>query len=401
MYPSYTIKPEQIHIVIEAEKALRAASEAYYNGTPVMSDEDYDTLWQNHKRAREKRPGDPFWHTSILNEVGAPPASDSGFRKVAHLSPMLSLDNAMTLEDLTSPELVKWHADICAATGPDTVVTLEPKVDGLALRLTYLAGKLARAVTRGDGTTGDDVTANVVAAQLVPLCLPDQISVEVNGEVFMDFATFGDLNVRMKEAGEEEYANPRNAAAGSLRLHDLNKVADRGLRFLAHGVLGGGFADHEASLGYLDNAGMSVVPWMVSTASAEWEVKDLRGLIEKRMGPDLYPIDGIVFKVTDFAKRMILGSTSRAPRWAVALKFRQERAVTTLLGITVQVGRSGALTPVAELEPVWVDGSTISRATLHNEDYINKLGLYVGAKVVIEKAGAIVPQVLGLAHGET
>jgi DNA ligase (NAD+) len=385
---------------IEAREAkLRMWAEAYYNGTPMVPDSEFDNEMANHRDDREATPG-LFEGETILDLVGSPPAADSGFRKVAHLSPMLSLDNAVTAEDLTSPELVKWHADICAAVGPDTILTIEPKVDGAALRLTYLNGELARAVTRGDGTTGDDVLANVMAANLVPLQLQDQISLEVNGEVFMDFKTFARLNFEQREAGEKEYANPRNAASGAMQLHDPEAVARRGLRFIAHGVLGGGYEDHESALGYLDYCGMEVVPWMTSTAGTEWAVGDLRGLLEERMGDNPYPIDGAVFKVNDYGKRMTLGSTSRAPRWAVALKFLQDKITPELLGITVQVGRTGALTPVAELEPTWVDGSTISRATLHNEDQAARLGIQIGDHVIVAKAGAIIPEVLGSVEHE-
>ncbi len=241
-------------------------------------------------------------------------------------------------------------------------------------------------------SSGDDVSANVAAARLVPMSIPRNVNMEVNGEVFMDFATFERLNAELVAKGEEPYTNPRNAAAGALRLRDPEESAKRGLRFIPHGVVGGMFTEHSTAMTFLASNGFECLQVVGMIASER--IKSISAL-RKTAAEDLgYPIDGLVFKLDDRRLCAHLGCTSRAPRWAIALKFQQEKVVTKLKYITVQVGRSGILCPVGELHPVWVDGSTVSRVTLHNEDQIRRLGLCVGDDVEIRKAGAVIPQLV-------
>ena len=373
------------------EDLLRHANEAYHNGTPIIPDIEYDWLWRNHQADRANL-AIHFPKDTILDKVGAAPDKASGFQKVKHTTPMLSLDNVFEDEEDGCAALNDWLAGI-EAVEPEAVVMIEPKIDGLSLRLTYAGGLLMRAVSRGSGEEGDDLSANVTAARLVPLSIPRQVDMEVNGEVFMDFATFERLNAALAAKGEAPYSNPRNAAAGALRLHDPAECAKRGLRFMPHGVVGGMFTEHATAMTFLarngfeclEEVGMMIGERIKSIAAT-------RRMVAADLG---YPIDGLVFKLDDRRIRDQLGSTSRAPRWAIALKFQQEKVVTKLKAITVQVGRTGTLCPVGELHPVWVDGSTISRATLHNEDQVRRLGLCVGDDVEIRKAGAVIPQLVG------
>jgi DNA ligase (NAD+) len=384
-----------IHNVAEAEQQLRAANEAYHNGQPSMSDAAYDELWRAHEDARSARPGDACWNDTILDKVGAAPRPQSGFAKVKHSVKMESLDNVFAGADGSIAELTKWMAKLDVE--PGCVLVAEPKVDGLAVRLTYLRGMLTRAVTRGDGDTGDDVTANVLAAKLVSRTAGHD-DVELNGEVFMTFADFEALNARQKAAGEEVYSNPRNAAAGILRRKDMAKVAGQGLSFLAHGVASGAVADnYQDDVARLWKLDIKFPSHSIGTTAGG--VLSLERL--QKIAKQPYPTDGVVIKVNNYAVRARLGSTSRAPRWAIAFKFQQEEVETTMHAITVQVGRSGVLTPVAELEPAEVDGSVVTRATLHNEDQVNRLRLRIGDRVIVRKAGAVIPELVRSITGET
>jgi DNA ligase (NAD+) len=396
------------------EKVLRLANENYHNGQPSMRDAEYDALWREHQDARADdahETDDPVWRDTILNKVGAAPHPQSGFAKAKHSCPMQSLDNVFAGDDGNIDELTKWLAklnDDEACKG--CALVAEPKIDGLSLRLTYGLNPrltkgvaLLKAVTRGDGETGDDVTLNVMMAELVPLelnCDP----IEINGEVFMTFADFEALNARQKAAGEEVYSNPRNAAAGILRRKNFEEVIGQGLSFIAHGIASGTLSDcYGDDAEWLQSLGLKFAPavYLLADGSHRATGEVISRLRLKEIADQPYPTDGVVLKVNDYDLRKHLGSTSRAPRWAIAFKFKQEEVETTLKAITVQVGRSGVLTPVAELEPVEVDGTIVSRATLHNEDQINRLGLQVGDRVVVRKAGAIIPEVLrSITHGE-
>jgi DNA ligase (NAD+) len=385
---NYT-QPDEYSVPVR-EDLLRRANEAYHNGSPIIPDGEYDWLWRNHQVDRSNL-AIIFPKDTILDKVGAAPSQSSGFQKVKHSTPMLSLDNVFEDEEDGCQALNDWLAGIEAAE-PEAVVMIEPKIDGLSLRLTFVGGLLMRAVSRGSGEEGDDVSANVAASRLVPMSIPRNVNMEVNGEVFMDFSTFERLNAELIAKGEEPYTNPRNAAAGALRLHDPAACAKRGLRFIPHGVVGGMFTEHSTAMTFLANNGFECLEEVGMIASERIKsIAATRRMVAADLG---YPIDGLVFKLDDRRICEQLGSTSRAPRWAVALKFQQEKVVTKLKSITVQVGRSGILAPVGELHPVWVDGSTVSRVTLHNEDQIRRLGLCVGDDVEIRKAGAVIPQLV-------
>jgi NAD-dependent DNA ligase len=399
---------------LEREKTLRAASYAYYHGDPHMSDAEFDTLWREHKAAREDDPT-TFPATTILDDVGYAAPASSGFGKVKHATPMQSLDNAMAAADGTNAQLESWLKFVKSATGCDDLTcVIEPKIDGLSLNVTYVDGVLQSAVTRGDGATGDDVTANALACRLIPSKLehPDAGNapvgrLEIRGEVFMDFEAFAALNARQEAAGQPLYANPRNAAAGSLRLHDSAVAATRGLKFLAHGAE----LAEDASFGGRVPSTYAQLMWellpyvefprryfvQLASASDAWDMTKMKQQI---LDMTSYPVDGAVVKVQDLQHRKLLGSTSRAPRWAIAVKFEQEQVTTILEGIDVQVGRSGVLTPVARLKPVLLDGSTVSQATLNNEDWINRRYLKIGDTVVVQKAGAIIPEIVSSVEGE-
>lgn len=380
----------KIYDVSDVERTLQEAIDAYYNGaTPTMSDSEFDKMVAKHRKMRAAAP-ELFPTPSVLDKVGAEPRATSGFQKVRHAVPMLSLDNLFEAEDGSCPDLDKWAEPLVL---DNDWAVIEPKIDGLSLSVVYAAdGRLLRAVTRGDGEEGEDVTANVIAGDLVPQQLPpgSPQGVEVRGEVFMDFRTFDRLNAKLEAEGQEKMANPRNAAAGAIRLHDPLESAKRSLRFIAYDIVNPtGCETHLEGLKALSAMGFTTPIWF-PVSGALPPLSEL-----KQTFTDLgYPIDGLVAKVNHLSRRLELGFTSRAPRWAMAIKFQQEKAVTTLRGITVQVGRSGVLTPIAELEPVWVDGSTISRATLHNEAQINRLQLRVGDQVEIEKSGGVIPAVL-------
>lgn len=382
------------------EDELRRASDAYYNGNPIMSDHQFDELWRTHEENRRILPDDPVWKDTILDKVGARPPAASGFNKVRHSTRMQSLDNAFVGDGGSLTEIHYWLARLDLGSTAEMVrILVEPKIDGLSLRLVYKDGQLLQAATRGDGEHGDDVTANVRAAKLVPERLvghhPGRL--EINGEVFMTFTAFQRLNVHQRHAGEEPYSNPRNAAAGILRRKNPDAVKNQGLSFLAHGVSEGALEEaYSLEVVRLQRAGFKFPDSRSMLADGQIDNSGKRFTLEwfKELARQDYPTDGAVLKVDLFKARAALGSTSRAPRWAVALKFEQEEVETVLKGITIQVGRSGILTPVAELEPVEVDGTIVGRATLHNQDQVERLQLRVGDKVLVRKAGAIIPEIV-------
>lgn len=405
---------EYIKQTIEArESRLREAAHAYHNSRegaePLMSDAEYDALIKEHREARTTHPA-LFPVVTILDKVGAAVEPTSGFAKVRHVEPMLSLSNVFEQEDGSAPDLDAWVRGVQEKLGDQAVLLLEPKIDGLSLSLVYENGILARAVTRGDGEAGDDVTANVLASAMVPATIITDIPwgggraperLEVRGEVYMPWSTFHQLNEGLKASGKPLLANPRNAAAGALRQHDSKECARRGLKFIAHGVLCEGFESYSDAMAAAFCANFQTPAVRTFAAQDFFDDPVTPQEIKEEWKALEYATDGAVIKVDRYDHREALGYTSTAPRWAVALKFQQEEAETTLNAITIQVGRSGVLTPVAELEPVWLDGSTVSRATLHNEDQVNRLGLRVGDRVIIRKAGAIIPEIVRVAGKRT
>ena len=369
---------------------------------PELTDAQYDALVRRNRAIEERFPA-LIRSDSPSYRVGAAPVG--AFGKVVHAVPMLSLDNAMAADEIKLfVERVNRFLNR-PLDAPLTYVS-EPKIDGLSCSLRYERGELVRAATRGDGTTGEDVTPNVRTIREVPQRLhgddvPDVI--EVRGEVYMRRADFAKLNAEQEEAGEEPFANPRNAAAGSLRQLDSKITARRPLRFFAYGwgealpaIVDGHYWDY---LQRLKAWGFPVNPLSRRCESADELVEHQAAIGRER--PELpYEIDGVVDKLDDIALQRRLGFVGRAPRWAIAHKFRPEQARTRVDRITIQVGRTGALTPVAELAPVVVGGVTVARATLHNQDYIQNKDIREGDLVLLQRAGDVIPQVIEVVLAE-
>lgn len=369
---------------------------AYYrDDAPTLTDAAYDALKLEATALAKAHPNEPA-SKQILSKVGA--AARDGFAKITHGIPMLSLDNCFTDQDLTD-----WLAGLRRFLMlPDAAplpCIAEPKIDGLSLNLIYEAGKLVSAGTRGDGLVGEDVTQNVRTISDIPQTLSGAppFRLEVRGEVYMDKRDFLELNERQKAANDKVFANPRNAAAGSLRQLDARISASRPLRFLAYATgeesspLGSTQEELRTALGAF---GFRVNgPAVLCQNEADIIAYYNRIMAER---PDMpFDIDGVVYKINDIALQDRLGFVSRAPRWAVAHKFPPEQGQTRLLKINIQVGRTGVMTPVAELEPIGVGGVLVSRATLHNSDEIARKDIREGDLVIIQRAGDVIPQVVG------
>lgn len=359
---------------------------------PEISDAEYDRLFQELVALETAHP-ELVRPDSPTQRVGAPPLA--AFAPVRHRSPALSLANVFTDADLAG-----FDRRVKNGLGVDGDMTyiVEPKVDGLSVIVSYTEGVLRTAATRGDGLTGEDVTANARTIRSLPLSLPPGSGVralEARGEVFLPKGEFVRINVERQAAGEPQFANPRNAAAGSLRQLDPRVSAGRGLRVVFYEVLavdGPHPATHAAGLELLAELGFPVVPWERATGADQAAQAVARW--RQRRHDLAYEIDGAVVKLDDLAARAELGATAHSPRWAVAYKFPAEQAVTRVLDIEVQVGRTGVLTPTAVLEPVRVAGSTVSRASLHNQDIIDERDVRIGDTVVIQKAGDVIPEVV-------
>jgi DNA ligase (NAD+) len=389
----------------EAEAELAALAEeiashdrAYYQeDAPIISDADYDAL-RRRNTAIEARFPDLVREDTPSRRVGAAPAA--AFAKVSHRRPMLSLANAFTEDDLREfvAGIRRYLKELRDDPEQPLEMMAEPKIDGLSVSLLYEHGRLTQGATRGDGTTGEDVTANLRTLSDVPVearGLPDLI--EIRGEVYMTARDFLALNERQKAAGLKVFANPRNAAAGSLRQLDPKVTAGRPLRFFAYAwgetstLMA---ATHEAFLRTLQGCGFPVNPLARLCGDID-EMMAFYREIEAQRASLGYDIDGIVFKVNRIDWQQRLGAVSRSPRWAIAQKFSAEKAQTLLRAIRIQVGRTGTLTPVAELDPVTVGGVVVSRATLHNEDEIARKDVRVGDTVIVQRAGDVIPQVVG------
>ncbi len=359
---------------------------------PTISDGEYDALFQELLHIEEECP-ELITPDSPSRRVGGAPLDK--FTQVAHNIPMLSLENAFSDADIIDFEkrLLRY---LNTAETPDYVV--EVKLDGLAVELIYRDGKLDRALTRGDGFTGEDVTAQVYTIASVPLALrrPVEGVLEVRGEVFMDKEGFAGLNRQRRLNGEQLFANPRNAAAGSLRQLNPKITAGRSLRFFAYGVsTTGNFNGNGqyALLAYLKTLGLPVNELTRLCTSIDDVIASYHELQASRAELP-YDIDGVVVKVDSFALQERLGNKARAPRWAVACKFPATQATTRLIEISYQVGRTGAITPVAILEPVHVGGALVSRATLHNQEEVDRKDLRIGDTVLIQRAGDVIPEVV-------
>ena len=366
----------------------------YEEAAPQISDREYDALLRELRDLENAHP-ELLTADSPTQRVAGKPLE--GFKQVRHRVAMQSLDNTYSLEE--ADEFMARVERLLP--GIKLRWTIEPKVDGVAISLTYRDGLLELAATRGDGTTGDDVTQNVRTIRSIPLRLggdaPDLI--EIRGEVYLPKKKFAALNEEREKDGEALFANPRNAAAGSLKLLDSSIVAKRGLGAVFYGVgaVEGGKASQTQTnlLRWLKKTGLPVVPkfW---EAEDEAEVRKAIAALEKIRHDFAFETDGAVIKLDDFKRRDQAGSTSKAPRWAMAYKYEAERARTRLNSITVQVGRMGTLTPVAELDPVQIAGSRVARATLHNEEEIARKDIRIGDWVLVEKAGEVIPAVVGV-----
>ena len=381
---------EQILSEIESlREQLNYHNHKYYvENSPKITDFEFDTLMRRLMDLEAEYPQytDPL---SPTVRVGSDRTSE--FNSVQHRYPMLSLSNTYSIEELTAfIERIEreWGA---------TEYVCELKFDGTAISLTYEKGRLERAVTRGDGTMGDDVTTNVKTIRSIPLVLsgsgyPDLF--EIRGEIFMPYNSFDRLNAEREVAGEQLFANPRNAAAGTLKQQQSAVVAHRGLDCTLYQMAGDNlpFKNHIENLEAARSWGFKISEYMTLCRGAAEVIAYINHWDEARKSLP-YPTDGVVIKVNDFNLRSKLGFTAKSPRWAVAYKFKAESALTTLLSVDFQVGRTGAITPVANLEPVLLAGTTVKRATLHNAEQISALDIRIGDKVYVEKGGEIIPKI--------
>ena len=376
---------------------IRHHEDLYYlQDSPEISDREYDLLLEKLQALEQAHP-ELIAPDSPTQRVGGRPAE--GFPEVVHRRPMLSLDNSYNIDELRAfDERCRKLAD-----GRQLEYVAELKIDGLSLSLHYEKNVLVRGVTRGDGRIGEEVTQNARTIRSIPLRLKKDAKeigaeIEVRGEVFIPLEVFQKTNAEREEQGEPRFANPRNAAAGAIRQLDSRLVARRKLDMFAYDLLVEGrkpFATHWDSLDWLGHAGFRVNPHRKLCQTID-EVIEFANEKEKLRDELGYEIDGLVVKVNSSALQDEFGATQKAPRWAVAYKYPARQAATQVLSIVVQVGRTGALTPVANLEPVFLAGTTVSRATLHNEDEIRRLGLKIGDWVMIEKSGEIIPKVLSV-----
>jgi DNA ligase (NAD+) len=362
----------------------------YVLDDPSIPDVEFDQLFRELQTLETQHP-ELLTANSPTQRIGVTPIKS--FAEVQHRTPMLSLNNAFSENEVRA-----FDARIREALGVAEVeYAVEPKFDGLAITLSYRDGMFLQGATRGDGSTGEDVTENLRTVRTIPLRLLKPIKdIEVRGEVLMFKRDFIKLNDAQRAKGEKEFANPRNAAAGALRQLDSRITASRRLSFFSYGI---GFCDSVKLPDQHDQQMALLQQWGVPVAQQHSVVRGLEGLLAyyRELGAARaqlpFDIDGVVYKVNDIAQQQQLGFVSRAPRWAIAHKFPAEEATTTLLDIEVQVGRTGALTPVARLAPVFVGGATVTNATLHNEDEIRRKDVRIGDTVVVRRAGDVIPEV--------
>jgi DNA ligase (NAD+) len=385
------------HEIEKLRDEIRHHEDLYYlKDSPEISDREYDQLLEDLQKLEEAHP-ELLTPDSPTQRIGGRPAE--GFAEVVHSRPMLSLDNSYNIDELRAFD------ERCRklAEGRPLQYVAELKIDGLSLSLLYENRMLSRGVTRGDGRIGEDVTQNARTIRSVPLRLKSGATgidgdVEVRGEVFIPREVFEQTNSEREEQGEPRFANPRNAAAGAIRQLDSRLVARRKLDMFVYDLLVGGgkpFPTHWEALNWLEQAGFRVNQHRALCQS----IDEVIGFANDKeaLRDDLgYEIDGLVVKVNSTVLQDDFGATQKAPRWAIAYKYPARQAATQVLSIVVQVGRTGALTPVANLEPVLLAGTTVSRATLHNEDEIKRLGLKIGDWVMIEKSGEVIPKVLSV-----
>lgn len=389
------------HQIRRLRNQLNHHNRLYYaEASPEISDAEYDRLFRELERLESLHPEfhDPNSPTQRVGDDAI-----DGFTQVEHLVPMLSIDDVFELDpeehEVPQAELIAFYDRLQKNLDRDQVeVTVEPKIDGVAVTLVYRDGALDYAATRGDGRTGDDITHNVRTIRSIPLNLHGEppALLEVRGEIFMPNEAFARMNEERDEQGQPAFVNPRNATAGTLKQLDSKIAASRPLEFLAHGLgalEGIAFETELQAASYLVELGLPRNTPLIAASSMDELLAAVASIDQERHDLD-YATDGAVVKVLSYSERELLGFRSRAPRWAAAYKFRPEQKETIVRDITIQVGRTGVLTPVAELEPVFVSGTTVSRATLHNEEEISRKDIRIGDSVLIEKAGEIIPAVV-------
>jgi DNA ligase (NAD+) len=398
---SENIEQRQSRIIKLTADLKRYAYHYYVLDDPIISDAEYDRLYRElesleHQYPDYKQPDSP------TQRVGGAPLEQ--FQKVAHSVPMLSLANAMNETEMREfDQRVKRHLKY--PTDKTIEYVIEPKIDGVAISLLYRDGQLVQGATRGDGTTGEDITQNIKTIHSVPLKLKTDLRpappiLEVRGEAYFPRSKFAQVNRKLLEQGEKAFANPRNATAGSLKQLDPRSTAQRPLAVFiyATGLIEGvSFEHHWDFLQAAIDWGFPVNP-LSHRCNGLAEVIEHYGLLLNKRATLDYEIDGTVIKVNDLALQDILGYIAKSPRWAIAYKFPAQQEHTRLLDIEVQVGRTGALTPVAHLEPVQVGGVTVSRATLHNQDEIERKDIRIGDTVVIQRAGDVIPEIVTVIH---
>ena len=360
----------------------------YILDDPSISDQEYDNLMRELIELETKHP-QLITADSPTQRVGHTPSAK--FATVTHREPLLSLNNAFSEEDLLA-----FQERVQKQSATPLSYVCELKIDGLAVSLNYEQGVFVQGATRGDGEVGEDITTNLRTIRSLPLRLNEEVNLNVRGEVYINREDFNALNEQRKEAGESLFANPRNAAAGSLRQLDPRITAQRPLDIFLYGL---GSAEElevttqSAALKLIRDLGLRVNPYYQECTDFAEVLEFVRTWQEKRNSLP-YEIDGVVVKVNELEIQRELGTTARSPRWAIAYKFPPEQVVTQVVKIGIQVGRTGALTPLAELEPVVVAGSTVSRATLHNEDFIRERDIRIGDYVVLQKAGDVIPEIV-------
>ncbi len=388
--------PKKTPAEIERLRAeIREHDRRYYvEDAPTISDTEYDRLMKRLQDLEAAHPESAAPDSPTRRVAGA---ASSDFKPARHAAPMLSLDNAYG-ED----EVRDWHKRVLKGLPPGDrpEFVVEAKIDGLSCALTYEDGRLTRAATRGDGEVGEDVTANVRTMRSIPLLLggPAAERLEVRGEIFLNFEDFRRINEAEEKAGREPFVNPRNCAAGSLRQKDPSVTAGRRLRFFAHsyGLWQGGppLASHGEFLDSCRRAGLPVGPVRERFTDLERLIAYFTEFKETVMPGLPFAVDGLVVKVDSYARQARLGATAKSPRWAIAFKYPAQQASTTVSDVVYSVGRTGAITPVAKLAPVFCGGVTISSVTLHNFAEVERLGVRVGDRVLIERAGEVIPKVV-------
>ncbi len=389
--------PDPAERVADLRALIGDADYRYYLlDDPSVADAEYDAWLRELREIEAAHPELVTPESPTQRPRGAPSAT---FAPVIHESPMLSLDNAFDDAELTA-----WYERLTRLVSDPIGFVGEPKLDGLAISLLYVDGRLTRAATRGDGVTGEDVTPNVATIAAIPKRMTQNnkvavpARVEVRGEVFMPLKSFEELNRRQGEAGDRLFANPRNAAAGSLRQKDARITASRDLDFFAYqlGIKEGGPAlrSHHETLDWLRDLGLPINPHIERLTEIDAVADFCHRMLDQRHSLG-YEIDGAVVKVDDLAQRAEMGFTSKAPRWAIAYKFPPEERTTVLQRIMVSIGRTGRATPFAVLEPVFVGGSTVGLATLHNQDEVARKDVRPGDTVIVRKAGDVIPEVVG------